>query len=78
MSEFYPVRTVVDLDHLDEDEIVAGYKAGLHGAQEPGSDKSRAYWHGWRNGRVDGNHDQIDSAQVELARHMVGVYRGLN
>ncbi len=76
--EFNPVSTKADLDQLDDDEIVAGYMAGLGGADPPGSDKSRSYWHGWRNGMVDSRRVQIDSAQVMLCREVVGTYRGLH
>jgi ribosome modulation factor len=78
MSEFQPVETKADLERLDDDEILAGYLAGLSGESEPGSDKSRAYWHGWRNGMVDSGRAQIDCAQVRLAREVVGTYRGLH
>jgi hypothetical protein len=78
MSEFAPVRTKDELNLLDEDEMVAGYRAGFGGAAEPGSDRSRSFWHGWRNGRVDGKHDEIDHHQIALAREVVGRYRGLN
>jgi hypothetical protein len=78
MSEFAPVRTVDDLNALDLQDMLKGYQAGRSGEPEPGSDKSRAFWHGWRNGRVDGQHDQIDSAQAQLAREVVGKYRGLH
>lgn len=78
MSEFAPVRTKTDLEQLDETEMVSGYLAGYSGVPTPGSDRSRSFWHGWRNGRVDGGHDQIDCHQVALAREVVGQYRGLH
>lgn len=81
MSEYQPVRTMAELKLLDSDEIVQGYRAGLDapfGAPEPGSDKSRSYWHGWRNGSSDGGHRAIDPAQRQLAREIVGKYKGLN
>ena len=77
MSEFVPVRTIEDLNRLDVDEMLLGYWAGRENAAEPGSDKSRSYWHGWRNGMTDFGHKKSDSAQSELARHYVGTYRGL-
>ncbi|MFC4275547.1 hypothetical protein [Achromobacter aloeverae] len=73
MSEFQPVRTKADLDTLDDDDIVAGYMHGLNGGDEPGSDKSRSFWHGWRNGMVDSRRAEPDSAQGELARELVGI-----
>lgn len=78
MSEFTKVRTRGDLDALDSNEILAGYLDGFVGTPEPGSDKSRSYWHGWRNGMVDGGYREIDSAQVQLVREVVGTYRGMN
>lgn len=70
MSEFTPVETVDDLNSLDDDEIVAGYRSGFRGEPEPGSDKSRAFWHGWRNGRVDIGLAQPDVHQALLVRSM--------
>ncbi|MGL4264465.1 MAG: hypothetical protein ACRCTX_22840 [Afipia sp.] len=67
MSEFKPVETIEDLNCLDDDEIVEGYRAGLRGAPEPGTDKSRSYWHGWRNGSSDGGHRENDASQSKLA-----------
>jgi len=69
MSEFARVATLVDMDRLDMDEVMAGYQAGLHGAPEPiASTCSRSRWHGWRNGAVDGGHREPDDAQANLAR----------
>lgn len=78
MSEFQAVTTKVDLDALDHTEMVAGYMAGTSGSAEPGSAFSRSYWHGWRNGAVDSGRREIDQAQQQLAREVVGRYRGLH
>lgn len=78
MSEYAPVRTKAELELLDEAEMLAGYQSGYSGDAEPGSNRSRSFWHGWRNGRVDGKHDEIDCHQIALAREVVGSYRGLN
>lgn len=67
MSEFAPVSTLADLELLDSDEIVEGYRAGLSGDSEPGSDKSRAYWHGWRNGMADSRRIPMDDAMHSLS-----------
>jgi hypothetical protein len=72
MSEFTPVATVEDLNSLDEGEIVDGYLSGLRGEPEPGSNRSRAYWHGWRNGMADSSRMPIDTAQRQLAHAVVG------
>lgn len=68
MSEFDPVRTVAELNMLDQDEITEGYRDGRDGEPEPGNNRSRSYWHGWRNGAADGRHRENDAAQRELAR----------
>lgn len=71
MSEFPVVTCLSELELLNSNEIVEGYLAGFKGDPEPGSDKSKSYWHGWRNGHVDGGHGPIDHAQCELAREFV-------
>lgn len=63
-----PVTTLADLDSLDSAEIAEGYRDGADGEPEPGGNRSRSYWHGWRNGRVDRGHAKKDAAQAELAR----------
>lgn len=78
MSEFSPVETVKDLDSLDDDEILEGYRAGLRGAPEPGSSKSRSYWHGWRNGSSDGGHREHDDSQSKLAAELYGPARRMS
>ena len=62
-----PVTTLEDLDSLDEAEILEGYLDGRAGDPEPGGNRSRSYWHGWRNGAADYGHRPIDAAQRELA-----------
>ena len=78
MSEFKPVSTKEELALLDEDDVIAGYMYGFDGGPEPGNDKSRSFWHGWRNGSVDGGHRQIDDDQTKLAREYHGRYKGLH
>ena len=68
MNEFTPVTTLADLDTLDDDEILEGYRDGRSGEPKPGNNRSRSYWHGWRNGAADGGHKPKDDAQAELAR----------
>jgi hypothetical protein len=66
-----PVTTLADLDALDETEITEGYRDGLRNDPEPGDNRSRSYWHGWRNGMVDAGHRKGDRAQSELAQEWV-------
>ncbi len=65
-TNFEPVRTLEDLDSLDLDEIVAGYRSYEAGDPEPGPNRGRAFWHGWRNGREDLT-GELDDAQRALA-----------
>lgn len=67
MAEFDTVTTLVELMMLDDDDVAAGYQAGLEGAPSPASDRSRAYWHGWRNGLVDSGRRPADAAQLALS-----------
>ena len=71
MPEFTPISNIHDLAMQDSAEMIEGYRAGLDAAPEPGSDKSRAFWHGWRNGMTDKGRQPIDQAQRELAEQIV-------
>lgn len=73
MSEFSPFKFCDS--ELMTDDVVDGYRAGYRGESEPGNDKSRSFFHGWRNGRVDGGHDKIDARQTEFARAWVARMR---
>jgi site-specific DNA-cytosine methylase len=68
MAEFPPVETIEDFRRLDDGEIMEGYFDGFHGGPPPGSNRSRAFWHGWRNGRVDAGLAKPDFAQLALER----------
>lgn len=65
-----PITQVADLMDLDKDEVVEGYFDGFKN-ELCGDNRSRSYWHGWRNGRVDGKHAVKDSAQSALAHSVV-------
>ena len=66
-----PVETLEDLDSLDPLEMVEGYRDGYGDEPEPGGNRSRSYWHGWRNGAVDGGHREKDGSQALLAARVV-------
>ena len=80
MSEFQPVSTKKDLDILDMDDVLSGYRSGLDAESEPGSDKSKGFWHGWRNGVSDRGLAPIDEAKRKLAAELCGPQRrmGMN
>ncbi len=62
------VTSLEELDALDGAEIVEGYSDGRMNEPEPSGNRSKSYWHGWRNGMTDGGHALIDDAQRQLAR----------
>lgn len=74
-----PLRRASQLDALDDRELFEGYWAGKDGWPEPGDNRSFSYWHGWRNGAVDGGHREKDDAQADLARDVIatGYLKGL-
>ena len=56
---------------MDGDELVEGYRDGLHGEPEPGDNRSPAFWHGWRNGASDRGLRAIDADQRKIAAEAV-------
>lgn len=68
MSEFREVQTVSDFVTLDDADMLEGYLDGFHATGVPDSSRSRSYWHGWRNGRIESRRVPIDVAHLRLAR----------
>jgi hypothetical protein len=66
-----PVSDPHTLSTLDDAEMVEGYKDGFAGFP-CGDNRSRSYWHGWRNGMVDSGRAKTDAAQMLLAHAMYG------
>lgn len=75
MSNFEPVCTYADLQTLDENEIVDGYLSAERGDPEPGENRGRAYWHGWRNRMIDLGVLPHDEAAWRLAREYLAAQR---
>ena len=71
MSEFEKVSTLTDLNNLDQDEVLQGYRSGWDGLSEPESDKSRSFWHGWRNAMIDKQIIPSDEECANLAEEYV-------
>lgn len=69
-----PVTTLEELNALDSDEMIEGYRDGRGGDDEPGGNRSKSYWHGWRNGRSDRT-GIVDSAGALLAKAVVADLR---
>jgi len=61
-----PVADLLTLSLLDDAEIEEGYHDGRENFP-CGENRSRSYWHGWRNGMMDGRHMDGDWASRELA-----------
>ena len=70
--KFEPVRTKADLDDLDSEEIYDGYLSAERGDPEPGPNRGRAFWHGWRNRMIDFGEIRLDDAARQLVREVVG------
>ena len=54
-----PVTSLMDLARLDDEEMAEGYRDGA-GGLPCGDNRSRSYWHGWRNGARDHGHRDRD------------------
>jgi hypothetical protein len=67
MAEFRPVTTCEDLATLTDAEVTAGYIAGLSAEPLAPQGVTRSFWHGHRNGLMDGGHRPPDEAQQALA-----------
>lgn len=63
--------THTTLDSLDDADVLDGYRDGRRNEPEPGDNRSLAYCHGWRNGRVDGGHAQPSREQMALVRLVI-------
>jgi hypothetical protein len=65
---FAPVTTFDDLDGLDHDQVVEGYMSAERGDPEPGPNRGRSYWHGWRCRMMDYGEIEIDDGHRNLVR----------
>lgn len=71
MQSFEPVRTKADLESLDHADVLEGYLSAERGDPEPGPNRGRAFWHGWRNRMIDMGELPSDDAARQLAREVV-------
>jgi len=69
------ITTMEELNALDADAILAGYRAGLEFTQVDYTRKDQAYWHGYLNGQVDRGLAPISPEQQQLARVIVADMR---
>lgn len=61
-----PVTTVEQLDALDSDLLVLGYRHGLKSTPDY-TQRDQAYWHGYLNGQVDCGAAPVSEEQQQLA-----------
>lgn len=71
MANFEPVRTLADLDTLDEADMIEGYMSAERGDPEPGANRGRAFWHGWRCRMMDHKEIPIDPDHLKLVGELV-------
>jgi hypothetical protein len=73
--KFAPVSTLTDLESLDSDQVMEGYRSAERGDPEPGPNRGRSFWHGWRNRMMDMGAMDHDEAARDLAREYVAANR---
>jgi hypothetical protein len=66
-----PVVSLDELDALDSAEMVEGYHDGYQNEPRPSGNRSKSYWHGWRNGMMDGKLMPVDASAMVLVRAVV-------
>ena len=72
---FVPPKTLAELDELDPAEIVEGYTSAVRGDPEPGANRGRAFWFGWRNRMMDFGIIPIDADHLKLTREVLAASR---
>lgn len=68
---FAPVATLEELDALEEAAVCEGYRSAERGDPEPGPNRGRAFWHGWRCRMFDLGEMQPDKTHRNLVRQWV-------
>ena len=65
---FSRVSTMADLETLDQNEVVEGHLSAERGDPEPGPNRGRAFWHGWRTRMMDLGEIEVDDDHRNLVR----------
>lgn len=73
MSDY--IEPITDLSEINDDECLSGYRAGLGFIATDYTQKSRSYWHGYRNGQSDRGLEPPSPQSQEFARQMVAAGR---
>ena len=69
MSDY--IKPITELSEIDDDECLAGYRAGMGFIAIDYTKKNSSYWHGYRNGQVDRGIEPISPEQQDFARKFV-------
>lgn len=69
------IKPIEKLADINDDECLAGYRAGLGFIAVDYTQKSASYWHGHANGRADRHLEPISPQASEIARQMVAESR---
>lgn len=72
---FPPVTTLADLQTLDDAEMLEGYRSADRGDPEPGPNRGRSFWHGWRCRMMDYGELPIDPGHRQLVKECVKAQR---
>lgn len=56
MSQPDSMNDTDNLSAFDLEDLIAGYRKGYLGGDEPAAPRSAAYLRGWQRGKVDGGH----------------------
>ncbi|WP_210189153.1 hypothetical protein [Bradyrhizobium erythrophlei] len=73
--KFIAVSTIADLETLEDEQILEGYRSAERGDPEPGPNRGRSFWHGWRNRMMDLGELPGDEASRSLAREYLAAQR---
>lgn len=68
---YFPVSNISDLQTLDQSDVIECYLDGFKNEPKPSGNRSRSYYHGWRNGMMDGGFMQPDKYSITLAREFI-------
>jgi len=69
--KFDPVASVADLETLNLADVLVGYMTTERGDPEPGENRGRSFWHGWRNRMIDYGELPNDRMSRQLAHEVV-------
>lgn len=66
-----PLATLDEIEALDPDELLEGYRDGVKNEPAPGENRSLAYRHGWWMGMADFNHRPLQASDREIVRQFI-------